>query len=66
MPNKDDAFINAMRLAAHNNPEFFTLKDGDYYFLDWRFTGWMASSMSDLLLELFPPDAVLAEQEEAA
>jgi hypothetical protein len=53
MATQEDAFIKAMRLAAHTSPEFFSLKDGDFYFLDWKLTAWMAISLSDLLHEMF-------------
>ena len=53
MATQEDAFVKAMRLDAHTNPEFFALKDGDYFFPDWKFTAWMAISLSDLLHEMF-------------
>lgn len=55
MATQEDAFVKAMRLAAHTSPEFFSLKDGDFYFLDWKLTEWMALSLSDLLHEMFAP-----------
>lgn len=53
MATQEDAFVKAMRLAAHTSPEFFSLKNGDFYFLDWKLTEWMALSLSDLLHEMF-------------
>ena len=68
MANQEDAFVKSMRLAAYNNPELFTLRNGDFYFLDWKLTAWMAISLSDLLHAMFDMrrEAATARQEVAA
>lgn len=73
MATQEDAFVKAMRLAAHTSPEFFSLKDGDFYFLDWKLTEWMALAISDLLHAMFAPglrdfihNAVARDMEKAA
>ncbi|MCU0826940.1 MAG: hypothetical protein MUE52_05930 [Tabrizicola sp.] len=53
MANQETAFVTAMRLAAHNNPELFTHKDGELYFLEWKLTAWMAIYLCDLLHPMF-------------
>jgi hypothetical protein len=53
MANQEDAFVKAMRLAANDRPECFTIKDGDVHFLDWRLTAWIVLAMGDTFSILF-------------
>lgn len=49
MANQDQAFAAAMRIVAQDHPEYFSLKDGYYYFFDWRMTLWLCLAMDDAL-----------------
>lgn len=49
MANQENAFIIAMQIAAHHQPELFSIHDGDFYFMAWRLPAWLVLAMADKL-----------------
>ena len=46
MANKETAFIAAIRIAAEERPDCFSMKDGDLRFLDWSIPAWLLLAAS--------------------
>lgn len=50
MANQDMAFVAAMQIAMQCRPDLFSIKDGDYYFLqNYRLPAWLVLALADEL-----------------
>lgn len=51
MANQEKAvLVAAMQIAAHEQPDLFSIKDGDFYFLtNYRLPAWLVLAMADEL-----------------
>jgi len=53
MANQEMAFIAAMQVAAHEQPDLFSIKDGDYIFMkNYRLPARLVLAMADELHNL--------------
>lgn len=46
MANRETAFIAAIRIAAEERPDCFSIKNGDLHFLDWCIPAWLLLAAS--------------------
>lgn len=47
MVKKDQAFVCALSMVAQDQPDCFSIKEGDFYFLNWRMPAWMVLALSE-------------------
>ncbi len=47
MANQQMAFAAVMTIATRERPDLFSIKDGDFYFTDWRMTAWLVLAIAD-------------------
>lgn len=51
MANREMAFSAAIRIAAEERPDCFSIKDGDLHFLDWRIPVWLLMAAYGPIME---------------
>lgn len=51
MANREMAFSAAIRIAAEERPDCFSIKNGDLHFLDWRLPVWLLMAAHGPIME---------------